>query len=359
LKEKEMPETRIPNPETRLPEADLSFGGLLRLVMEGGRLSRGESHRAFGEIMEGRWTGAQVSAFVVALAMRGECADEIAGAALAMRERVAVIDAGGMDVIDTCGTGGTGLSTFNVSTAAAIVAAGAGARVAKHGNRTATRASGSADVLAALGVNIDAGPAAVTRCLKEAGVCFCFAQKCHPAMRHAAPVRKELGVRTIFNLLGPLTNPAGARRQLMGVYREDLTATVAAVLGSLGSVHAMVVHAADGLDEISTLGPTTISEFRNGALATRTVSPADFGLPVARLADISASSPEQSADVIREVLSGQEGPARDITILNAGAALNVAGLAESIEQGMTLARQAIDGGSAAVALEKLIDASNS
>jgi anthranilate phosphoribosyltransferase len=178
-------------------------------------------------------------------------------------------------------------------------------------------------------------------------------------MRHAAPVRKELGVRTIFNLLGPLTNPAGARRQLMGVYREDLTATVAAVLGSLGSVHAMVVHAADGLDEISTLGPTTISEFRNGALATRTVSPADFGLPVARLADISASSPEQSADVIREVLSGQEGPARDITILNAGAALNVAGLAESIEQGMTLARQAIDGGSAAVALEKLIDASNS
>jgi anthranilate phosphoribosyltransferase len=264
-----------------------------------------------------------------------------------------------MDVIDTCGTGGTGLSTFNVSTAAAIVAAGAGARVAKHGNRTATRASGSADVLAALGVNIDAGPQAVSRCLKEAGVCFCFAQKCHPAMKHAAPVRKELGVRTIFNLLGPLTNPAGARRQLMGVFREDLTATVATVLGSLGSLHAMVVHAADGLDELSTLGPTTISEFRNGAVATRTVTPADFGLPTAKLSDISISSPAQSADVIGEVLSGRQGPARDITILNAGAALDVAGMTGTIQEGMALAGQAIDSGNAQAALKKLVYASNS
>ncbi len=342
-----------------MPEADLAFAQLLRLIMEGGRLSRGQSHRAFGEIMEGRWTGAQVSAFVVALAMRGESADEIAGAALAMRERVAAIDAGAMDVIDTCGTGGTGLSTFNVSTAAAIVAAGAGARVAKHGNRTATRASGSADVLAALGVNIDAGPGAVARCLKEAGVCFCFAQKCHPAMKHAAPVRKELGVRTIFNLLGPLTNPAGARRQLMGVYRKDLTAIVATVLGSLGSSHAMVVHASDGLDEISTLGPTTISEFRDGAVATRTVTPADFGLPTAKLSDISVTSPAQSADAIGQVLSGRQGPARDITIVNAGAALNVAGIAGTIMEGMTLARQSIDSGRAAAVLKKLIDASNS
>jgi anthranilate phosphoribosyltransferase len=345
--------------EKEMPEADLAFAQLLWLIMQGGRLSRRQSHHAFGEIMEGRWSHAQVSAFVVALAMRGEGADEIAGAALAMRERVTAIDAAGMDVIDTCGTGGTGLSTFNVSTAAALVAAGAGARVAKHGNRTATRASGSADVLAALGVNIDAGPEAVTRCLKEAGVCFCFAQKCHPAMKHAAPVRKELGVRTIFNLLGPLTNPAGARRQLMGVYREDLTATVASVLGSLGSFHAMVVHAADGLDEISTLGPTTVSEFRDGAVATRTVTPGDFGLPTAKLTDISVNSPAQSADVIREILSGRQGPARDITILNAGAALNVAGLAGTIMHGITLAQASIDSGKAAGVLRKLAVTSNS
>ncbi len=198
--------------------AEQSYSEILRQVISGKHLTREQAHGAFGQIMDGRWTAAQVAGLLVALAAKGETAEEIAGAALAMRQHALAIDAGGADVIDTCGTGGTGLATFNISTAAAFVAAGAGVKVAKHGNRTHTRPSGSADVLVALGVNIDASPETAARCLAEADVCFCFAVRCHPAMKHAASVRKELGVRTIFNLLGPLTNPAGARRQLVGVF---------------------------------------------------------------------------------------------------------------------------------------------
>ena len=275
-----------------------------------------------------------------------------------MRQRVTRIENGGSDVIDTCGTGGTGLSTFNISTAAAIVCAGAGAKVAKHGNRTSTRASGSADVLAALGVNIDASPESAARCLAAAGVCFCFAVRCHPAMKHAMPIRRALAVRTIFNVLGPLTNPAGARRQLMGVFDDRFTETMAEVLGALGTVRAMVVHAADGLDELSTTGPTKIADLIDGRVTVRTVRPEDFGLHPAAMSDLAVASANESAEVILSVLAGKSGPARDIVLLNAAAAIAVAGLAADIAAAIPIAREAIDSRRAAEALDKLIAVSN-
>ena len=338
--------------------AEESYSDLLRTVLAGEDLTGEQAHGAFGQIMDGAWSEAQIAGMLAALAAKGETPGEIAGAARAMREHVVRIDAGGQDVIDTCGTGGTGLRTFNVSTAAALVAAGAGVKVAKHGNRTHTRASGSADVLLALGVNIDAEPAAVSRCLTEAGCCFCFAVRCHPAMKYAVPVRKALGVRTIFNVLGPLTNPAGAERQLMGVFDGELTETIAEVLRELGSVRAMVVHAEDGLDEVSTTSPTKISELRDGEIATRTVAPEDFGLARATMDDLLVDSPEQSAETIRTVLSGVAGPARDMVVLNAAAALAVAGRADNIAACIPIAKQSIDDGAARAALEKLVAVSN-
>jgi anthranilate phosphoribosyltransferase len=337
---------------------ELSYSEVLRDVIAGADLTRQQTHRAFGAIMDGQWSEAQIAGLLTALAAKGETVDEIAGAAQAMREHAVRIDAGGADVIDTCGTGGTGLRTFNVSTAAALVAAGAGAKVAKHGNRTNTRGSGSADVLAALEVNLDADADVVARCLVEAGVCFCFAIRCHPAMKHAAGVRRALGVRTIFNVLGPLTNPAGARRQLMGVFDARLTETIASVLGALGAHRAMVVHADDGLDEISTTGETKIAEWRDGGLATRTVRPEDFGLARASLEDLAADSPEQSAAIIRRVLDGAPGAARDIVALNAAAALVVAGAADTIAEALPAAGESIDSGAAKSALAKLVAVSN-
>ena len=337
---------------------EVVYSEVLRAVLAGRSLTRGQTHAAFGQIMGGQWSEAQIAGLLVALAAKGETVEEIAGAAQAMRDCVVPIETGGADVIDTCGTGGTGLSTFNISTAAALVAAGAGAKVAKHGNVTHTRASGSANVLAALGVNLDAPPETLARCLAEAGVCFCYAIRHHPAMRHAGPVRKALGVRTIFNLLGPLTNPAAARRQLMGVFDAGLTETIARVLGLLGAERAMVVHADDGLDELSTTGPTKLSEWRDGQVTTRTVRPEDFGLPRATLDDLLADSPEASAAAVRKVLAGERGPARDIVVLNAAAALAVAGKAESIAEGIVLAEAAIDTGAAAEALATLVRISN-
>ena len=284
--------------------SEIVYRELLRQVLEGGPLSREQAHAAFGQIMEGAWSEAQIAGLLIALAAKGETPDEIAGAAQAMREHVLRIDAAGMDVVDTCGTGGTGLSTFNISTAAAFVAAGAGAKVAKHGNRTNTRASGSADVLAALGVDLDAEADVVARCLREAGVCFCFAVRCHPAIKYAVPVRKALGVRTIFNVLGPLTNPAGARRQVMGVFAEDLTETIAETLGKLGAVRALVVHADDGLDELSTTSATKVSELRDGRVETRRVTPEEFGLSRASMDDLLVASADESAAAIRAVLAG-------------------------------------------------------
>ena len=338
--------------------AQASYGDLLRAVIRGEDLTAEQAHAAFSQIMDGALSEAQVAGLLVALAAKGETVEEIVGAARAMRAHAVKIDTGGAEVIDIVGTGGTGLKTFNISTTTALVCAGAGLKVAKHGNRTNTRPSGSADVLAALGVNLDAAPETVTRCLAEAGVCFCFAVKCHPAMKHAVGVRKSLGIRTIFNVLGPLTNPAGAQRQLMGVFDDALTEPLATVLGSLGVVRAMVVHAGDGLDEISTTAETRISDLRSGAVTTRTVRPEDFGLERARLDDLSADSPEGSAAVVRGVLSGRLGPARDIVVLNAAAALAVADRAESIAAAMPIAAAAIDDGAGAAALDRLIQASN-
>jgi anthranilate phosphoribosyltransferase len=338
--------------------AETNYSDFLRTVMAGQSLSREETHAAFGRIMEGQWSESQIAALLVALAVKGETVEEIAGAAQAMRDHVIPIDTGGADVIDTCGTGGTGMSTFNISTAAAFVAAGAGAAVAKHGNRTNTRASGSANVLAALGVNLEAEPPTLSRCLAEAGICFCYAIRHHPAMRYAAPVRKALGIRTIFNVLGPLTNPAGARRQVMGIFDAELTETIARVLGLLGARHALVVHAEDGLDEIATTCPTRISEWKDARVATRTVRPEDFHLPRARLDDLMVDSAEASAAVVLEVLAGTKGPARDIVVLNAAAALAVAGLAETIRDALPLAEKSIDSGAANEALSKLVETSN-
>ncbi len=338
--------------------ADNSYSDILKTVIAGGDLTRSQTHWAFGQIMDGALSEAQIAGLLVALAGKGETTDEITGAAQAMREHVLRIDTGGAEVIDTCGTGGTGLSTLNVSTAAALVAAGAGVKVAKHGNRTNTRVSGSADVLVALGVNIDADAQCVSRCLDQANVCFCFAVLCHPAMKYAVPVRKALGVRTIFNVLGPLTNPAGARRQVMGVFDGKLTETIAEVLGALGAVHAMVVHAEDGLDEISTTAPTKVSQWKDGSVATTTIKPEDFSIAPASLDDLMVSSPKQSAAIIRQVLGGKGGPARDIVVLNAAAALAVAGKSETIGKAVPLAIQSIDSGASEAKLNKLIEVSN-
>jgi anthranilate phosphoribosyltransferase len=333
------------------------YGDMLRALMAGESLGRDEARAAFGAVMDGQFSEAQIAGMLVAMAVKGETVDELTGAAEAMRARVVPIDTGGLEVIDTCGTGGTGLSTFNISTAAALVAAGAGVRVAKHGNRTVTRASGSANVLAALGVNIDAGCETVARCLAEAGVCFCFAVRHHPAMKYAAPVRKALGVRTIFNLLGPLTNPAGARRQVMGVFDARLTEPIARVLGLLGAERALVVHADDGLDELSTTAPTTISQWSGGEVATSTVRPEDFNIRRASIDELLIDSAEASAAVVRQVLAGKPGPARDIVVLNAAAAIYVAGKAAGIAEALPAAEKSIDSGAAARTLEKLVEIS--
>jgi anthranilate phosphoribosyltransferase len=333
------------------------YSELLSKTIAGYDLSREQAYGAFTQIMAGQWTAAQIAAILAALASKGETVDEITAAAQAMRDHAVKIDTAGLDVIDTCGTGGTGLRTFNVSTTAALVLAGAGAKVAKHGNRTNTRSSGSADVLESLGVNLDASQTAVAECLKQAGVCFCYARLCHPAMKHAGPVRRELGVRTIFNVLGPLTNPAGAKRQLMGVFSDVLTEPIANVLANLGSERVMVVHAADGLDEISITSETQVSQLDNGKVTTTAIKPEDFGIARASMDDLLVDSPEASAEVIRSVLEGQSGPARDIVLLNAAAGLFVAGKTDDMQAGMEAAKTSIDSGAAAEALEKLIEVS--
>ncbi|KPK80552.1 MAG: hypothetical protein AMJ81_11880 [Phycisphaerae bacterium SM23_33] len=331
---------------------------ILKTLVAGKHLSVQQTRDLFNQIMDGEFTESQIAAVLVALAAKGETVDEITGAAMAMRTHAVRIDPGGRDVIDTCGTGGTGLNTLNISTAAALVAAGAGACVAKHGNRTNTRPSGSADVLAALGVNLDAPPEVQARCLAEANVCFCFAVRHHPAMKYAMPVRKALAVRTIFNVLGPLTNPAGATRQLMGVFDDALVQPIAEVLAALGAERAMVVHAEDGLDEVSTTSPTHLAEVADGKVTRRTLRPRDFKLAKARLEDLAVASAEDSAQRIRGVLAGKKGPDRDVVLLNAAAALTVAGLAEDIPAGLPAAEKAIASGAAAGALQKLIAISN-
>ena len=326
----------------------------IKKLSRGEDLSLDESREAMGLIMGGEATPAQIAAFLTALSVKGPTPDEIAGAAMVMREKATKVDVGDLPVIDTCGTGGTGKKPFNISTAAAIVAAGGGAYVAKHGNRGATSKCGSSDVLEALGVNVAAEPAVVARCIREARIGFLFAPALHGAMKYAVPVRKEIGIRTIFNVLGPLTNPAGARRQVMGVYSADLVEMIAEVMVRLGVEHALIVHSMDGLDEISLSAPTRACEVRDGAVACYDLSPEALGLPGARLEAIRAETVEEYADAMRSVLAGDTGPRRNAVLANAAAALYVAGVAESIQAGIGRAAEAIDSGAAAEALDALV-----
>lgn len=328
----------------------------IRKLVAGQNLSRETMREVFSLMMDDHATDVQKSALLVALRMKGETADEISGAAMAMRDRVTPLGLDADGLIDTCGTGGDEKGTFNVSTAAALVAAGAGARVAKHGNRAVSSSCGSADVLAALGVNIDLDAAAMALVLQEVGISFLFAPKLHTAMRSVAAVRRELGVRTMFNILGPLTNPAFARRQVIGVYSLHLVEIVAAVLKTLGSVHALVVHSEDGMDEISVSAPTAVCELRDGQIRTYSITPEHLGLERHEIGQLAGGTPPQSAAIVRDVLSGKKGAPRDIVLANAGAALYVAGQASGIGEGVQIAARAIDKGDALRKLEHLASA---
>jgi anthranilate phosphoribosyltransferase len=330
---------------------------LLEKLMRRQNLSADEAEAAMTEIMEGGATSAQIAGLLVGLAMKGERPDEIAGLARTMRAHAVKVPGAGDEVFDTCGTGGDGAGTFNISSAAALVVAACGVRVAKHGNRSVSSRCGSADVFEALGVTITAPAAAAQRCLSEAGMAFLFAPTFHPSMRHAGPARRELGVRTAFNLLGPLTNPAGAAYQLVGVPRPELTELVARTLLLLGSRRAWVVHGQDGLDEISTTGYTKVSECRDGSVATFYIHPSDYGLRKADPKDLAGGDAAANAAIVREVLDGRPGPRRDVVLLNAGAALFIANRAASVSEGLARSASAIDSGAAARTLTRLCVAS--
>ena len=331
----------------------------IRRAIDGQHLGRDEMHEVFGHVMDGAVSDSLKSALLVALRMKGETAEEITGAALAMRERVTPIDVNRDDLIDTCGTGGDGRGTFNVSTIAAVVAAGAGANVAKHGNRAVSSSCGSADVLSALGVHIDLDAPRMAEVLRRAGIAFLFAPRLHPAMAAVATVRKELGVRTIFNVLGPLTNPAFARRQVLGVYADRLVDVVAQVLNALGARHALVVHSRDGLDEISISAPTRVCEVLEGELRSYEVTPEELGLERHAIERVAGGDARENAAIAREILGGGANGARhDIVVANAGAALYVGGLASSIREGVALAKEAIASGAALAKLQQLVSESN-
>ncbi|AHV98077.1 anthranilate phosphoribosyltransferase [Paenibacillus sabinae] len=323
-------------------------------LIEGKDLSREQARDIMGAIMEGAATQAQIGSLLTALRIKGETVDEITGFAQAMRGFGTQVATENERLLDTCGTGGSGIHKFNISTASAIISAAASVRVAKHGNRSASGRAGSADVLEALGVNIHLDAEQAKRCLNEIGICFLFAQIYHPSMKHAAGPRKELGVRTVFNMLGPLTNPAGADRQLLGIYDRDKTETVARVLKELGSKRALVVSSLDGLDEISISSPTVVSELRDGAVTTYEITPHDLGLPSHPLEAVLGGGPEENAAIIRTVLEGAKTPYRDIVLANAGACIYVAGLADTLAEGVRKAAEMIDSGEAARKLEQLI-----
>lgn len=316
-------------------------------------LSGPEVEHLFGQLMDGALDEAMKAGLLVALSAKGEAPHEIAGAARAMRARVRRVEHGREGVVDTCGTGGDGKGTFNVSTAAAVVAAAAGAPVAKHGNRAVSSRSGSADLLAALGVEVEVEPEQAARLLEQVGLAFLFAPRLHPAMREVMPVRRALGVRTVFNLLGPLTNPAGAERQLLGVFSRARVLPVAQVLAELGCRHALVVHGSDGLDELTTTGPTFVAEVRGTRVETYDVAPEEVGLVRVRLEAIAGGSPEENARVAERLFAGAAGPIADIVALNAGAALFVAGLAPDLAAAVERAREALGSGAAAAKLEEL------
>jgi anthranilate synthase/phosphoribosyltransferase len=332
------------------------IGGAIARVSQGVGLDEDESRLVMGQIMDGEATSAQISALVVGMRMKGETVDEIVGFARAMRERATPVRPSVQHYIDTCGTGGDGLHTFNISTTTAFVVAGAGVAVAKHGNRAVSSAAGSADVLEALGVDISLSPADMARCIDECGVGFLFAQALHASMRHAGPTRREIGIRTVFNILGPLTNPAGAPRQLLGVYDARLAPVLAEVAGRLGAERVLVVHGHPGMDEVSASGVTTIAEFDAGAGGVRTyeVTPEEVGIPRGTLADVAGGDAVENAGIVRRVLEGEHGPRRDVVLMNAAAALLAAGAVTDLAEGVVRARESIDSGRAAEALEKLV-----
>ena len=317
-------------------------------------LTGDDASAAMDEIMSGRATSAQIAGFLLALRAKGERPAEVVGLARSMRRHAVKLSRKWPNALDTCGTGGDGSGSFNVSSIAALVAAGAGVKVAKHGNRSVSSRCGSADLFEALGVAVTSPPHAAEACLERAGVGFFFAPTFHPAMRHAAPTRRELGVGTTFNLLGPLTNPAGARRQLVGVPRPDLTELMARALGLLGSERVWVVHGADGLDEVSTTGHTKVSEYWQGVVRTFYVHPIDFGVRKAVVGDLAGGDAGANADIARAVLDGEHGPRRDVVVLNAGIGLMVAGHAPTVSDGLALAGAAIDSGAAKAALETMV-----
>ena len=311
------------------------------------------------QVMGGELTQAQIAAFLIALRAKGETVDEIAAAAMVMRELSIKVDIQDKaHLIDTCGTGGDGIQTFNVSTISAFVAAAAGAKVAKHGGRSVSSTCGSADVLEALGVNVNQTPQQVAASVNEIGIGFMFAPNHHSAMKHAAPVRRELGVRTLFNLLGPMTNPANAHRQVMGVFDQSLTNKLAKVLQQLGSEHVLVVHGADGMDEISFTGDTFVAELKNGEVTEYLMNPAQWGLALHDVKDIQIQNAEESKAMILAVLNGKPGAARDIVLLNAGAAIYVSGLVDTMQAGIEKAAAVIDSGAALQKLHQLISYSN-
>ena len=328
-------------------------------LIAGADLGRARTRAVMDQIMSGQATDAQIGAFLVALRIKGETIDEIVGCAEVMREKATPIVTVRPDLIDTCGTGGDASGTFNISTTVAFVACGAGLAVAKHGNRSISSQCGSADVLAALGVNVEASPEKVGECIDEVGIGFLFAIALHGAMKHAIGPRRELATRTVFNILGPLTNPAGAKRQLIGVFDGALTEALAGVLRELGSEQALVVHGSDGLDEITLTGPTRVTELRDGQVSTRQIHPGDFGLQTVSAEALKGGDADYNARILRGVLDGEEGPQRDVVLLNAAAAMVVGGLAEDITAGLDVARASIDSGKARHALERLVEVSNS
>jgi anthranilate phosphoribosyltransferase len=330
----------------------------IRAVVEYRDLTRAEMESVMRLIMTGQATQAQIGGFLVGLRMKGESVDEIAAAALVMRELATRVEAGGQFLVDTCGTGGDASGTFNISTASAFVAAAAGARVAKHGNRSVSSRSGSADVLEEAGVRLDLGPEQVRQCIDRVGVGFLFAPLHHGAMKYAVGPRAEMGIRTLFNLLGPLTNPAGAPNQLLGVFSDAWLEPLARVLQQLGSDHVLVVHARDGLDEISVGADTLVAELKDGAVTSYSITPEQYGIQRTDISALCVANATESLAMVRAVLDDTAGPARDIVILNAGAAIYVSGIAFDLADGVSRAREAISSGVAAEKLDELISVSN-
>jgi anthranilate phosphoribosyltransferase len=326
----------------------------LARLLDGHDLSRDHARSVMDEVMSGEATPAQIGGLLVALRLKGETADEIAGCAEAMRSHVLTVRPQRDDLVDTAGTGGDGARTINISTAAALVAAAAGAAVAKHGNRAVSSSSGSADVLEALGFQLELPPARIERSIDELGFGFLFAPTHHPAMRHAAPVRRELAARTVFNVLGPLTNPAGARAQVVGVYAPSLVRTIAEVLAQLGAHRAFVVHGAGGIDELSPAGPNLVCEVADGLVHEREIDPLDLGVPRCAPEELRGGSPGENAEAVRAVFRGENGGRRSAILLNAAGAIAAAGQAADLREGLELAGEAVDSGGAATRLDELV-----